>query len=890
MALTRPRYSQIYDTDYKQSVELASTGDVGNLIVGNAQPNSIDGVSVAVGNRILVKDQTSPWQNGIYSVRSVGTGANGWWERSLDANQAGFITAGMTTAVTLGSANGNKQFKLTTPDPITIGVTSLTFVNPFAASASGANTQVQFNDNNSVNATAGFTFNKFTNAVSVGGNISSSGYIITTGASGNISGVNYYFGNGLINGTTSINTYGSSNVTISAGGTSNVLVVSSSNIYIAGSIIPSANISYDLGSPTRKFRSAYFSGNTVYIGSESISVDPSGTWAFTSGGTTVSLGSSVALNPPSLNTTGNILSTGAIHNSLTVNGNENVTGTLNVTGQTTLGNLTVNNNLTVYGNITTIGNVNQINITGNSGQFFGNVAGFGALYAGIGTGYVYEPQTILQISSNFNGYAQLNMQNINSGAQSSADFIVTANNGNVNDTYVDLGMASSTYNYPGFGLLKPNDGYLLVYGNTVTRGGNLVLGAGGGGLDNDIIFAVGGFDTANEFGRIDGTGNIFVIKSAVPSTTTTTGAVTIAGGLGVVGNINAGFFIGNGAQLTGLPAGYSNVQVATYLPGYSGTIGASLINSTGNVLATGAILNSLTVNGTTTAQAINASLAINTVGNILSTGAIHNSLTVNGGITSTGYFNTSANISGAIINTSTVNSASVTINSNTSIRSFTLGGGELSIVGQTGATPTSFINIHDYAGNYGNAATLYIRGLITNGSASALINVFNVQAVTSQFAGNIIPTVDNLYNLGSGSFRWNTVFAKATSAQYADLAEIYASDKKYVPGTVLVFGGNREVTVSLASHDPSIAGVVSTNPAYLMNDSADGVAVALQGRVPCRVLGPVVKGDRVVSSDIRGVAERLDMTKYQPGCIIGKALDAVPDGEIATIEVVVGRN
>jgi hypothetical protein len=107
---------------------------------------------------------------------------------------------------------------------------------------------------------------------------------------------------------------------------------------------------------------------------------------------------------------------------------------------------------------------------------------------------------------------------------------------------------------------------------------------------------------------------------------------------------------------------------------------------------------------------------------------------------------------------------------------------------------------------------------------------------------------------------------------------------------VLVFGGTSEVTVSLISHDTKVIGVVSTNPAYLMNSELEGVAVALQGRVPCRVLGPVVKGDRVVTSDVRGVAERLDMTKYQPGCIIGKALDSVPDGEIATIEVVVGRN
>jgi hypothetical protein len=162
-------------------------------------------------------------------------------------------------------------------------------------------------------------------------------------------------------------------------------------------------------------------------------------------------------------------------------------------------------------------------------------------------------------------------------------------------------------------------------------------------------------------------------------------------------------------------------------------------------------------------------------------------------------------------------------------------------------------------------------------------------------SGNAVTAIINggtngVGNIGASGAGFNTVFARATSAQYADLAEIYTSDKKYIPGTVVVFGGDKEVTVSTTSHDPAVAGVVSTNPAYLMNDSVEGVAVALQGRVPCRVLGPINKGDRVVSSDIQGVAERLDMSKYQPGCIIGKALESMPDGEIATIEVVVGRN
>jgi hypothetical protein len=75
-----------------------------------------------------------------------------------------------------------------------------------------------------------------------------------------------------------------------------------------------------------------------------------------------------------------------------------------------------------------------------------------------------------------------------------------------------------------------------------------------------------------------------------------------------------------------------------------------------------------------------------------------------------------------------------------------------------------------------------------------------------------------------------------------------------------------------------------------MNTTALGSAVALQGRVPTRVKGPVAKGDRVVASDVPGVAVRLDPTLYEPGCIIGKSLENIADDSIQTIEIVVGRN
>jgi hypothetical protein len=107
---------------------------------------------------------------------------------------------------------------------------------------------------------------------------------------------------------------------------------------------------------------------------------------------------------------------------------------------------------------------------------------------------------------------------------------------------------------------------------------------------------------------------------------------------------------------------------------------------------------------------------------------------------------------------------------------------------------------------------------------------------------------------------------------------------------VVIFGGDKEITISTSSHDPSIAGVISTNPGFLMNESLEnGLDVALQGRVPCRVQGPVKKGDRLVSSDLPGVACRMDKALYEPGCIIGKALEDITDNRVMTIEVVVGR-
>ena len=146
MALTRPKYSQIYDTDYKQSVRVATTGDVGTLLVAGGAPNTVDTVTLILNDRILVKDQTASAQNGIYRVTVVGTGVNGTWIRDHDADASDKVTSGLTTTVAEGATNIGRTYKLITSDPITLGSTLLTFTNPFAATATGSDTQVLFNN------------------------------------------------------------------------------------------------------------------------------------------------------------------------------------------------------------------------------------------------------------------------------------------------------------------------------------------------------------------------------------------------------------------------------------------------------------------------------------------------------------------------------------------------------------------------------------------------------------------------------------------------------------------------------------------------------------------------------------------------------------------------
>jgi hypothetical protein len=161
----------------------------------------------------------------------------------------------------------------------------------------------------------------------------------------------------------------------------------------------------------------------------------------------------------------------------------------------------------------------------------------------------------------------------------------------------------------------------------------------------------------------------------------------------------------------------------------------------------------------------------------------------------------------------------------------------------------------------GLTVTAAISGSVTGSAATvttaAQPNITSLGTLTGLTVGaSILPSANVTYNLGSTSARFVTAYAQATTALYADLAEKYVPDATYDEGTVVVFGGSQEVTVTITEADTRVAGVVSTKPAYLMNDGQkNGVAVALRGKVPVKVVGLVNKGDLLVTSKIPGYAQ-----------------------------------
>ena len=270
------------------------------------------------------------------------------------------------------------------------------------------------------------------------------------------------------------------------------------------------------------------------------------------------------------------------------------------------------------------------------------------------------------------------------------------------------------------------------------------------------------------------------------------------------------------------------------------------------------------------------------------TASIATTLTADPTITLTGAVTGSAtmtNLGNVSITTTATSDPTITLTGDVT------GSGTMTNLGDVSFATTIAANsvalVTDTTGNY--VATGAVSGVGLSGSSSSEGGTFTVTSnATSANTGSTIVARD-----GSGNFSAGVITATATAARYADLAEKYTSDVQYPPGTVVVLGGEAEVTRSDGPTSRAIAGIVSTDPAYLMNNDLEGdtvVDVALIGRVPCMVTGIINKGDLLVSSSRPGHAcAWTNATNPPAGSIVGKAIENKTDEDPGVIEVLVGR-
>ena len=229
-------------------------------------------------------------------------------------------------------------------------------------------------------------------------------------------------------------------------------------------------------------------------------------------------------------------------------------------------------------------------------------------------------------------------------------------------------------------------------------------------------------------------------------------------------------------------------------------------------------------------------------------------------------------------------------------------GQAVTAVGWVNGTVPDVDGIIEDGVNIGNAATDYFNGRAkVADSADALNGASSTTFMRNDAAAGADvsrrPATGSL-DVGNASFRWGTVYADvfngvSTSAQWADLAEKYEADLPMDQGTVVKLGGAKEITSTKELHDEDVFGVISTEPAFMMNSSAGTELthpyVALAGRVPVKLIGTASKGDRIASSNIAGVAVVVskDDARANNLIIIGRVLADKTDAQIGLVEVAI---
>ena len=704
---------------------------------------------------------------------------------------------------------------------------------------------------------------------------------------------------------------------------------------VAGAIVPSANVTYNLGSPTLRWKDLYLSGNTIVLGDSSISTSAGGA-------VTISALNTGSINTPAIGNVGTLI-TGTIQTA----SQPNITGVGTLTagsigsGFTAIPNSALANSaLTVNGVSIALGGSQTV--TAAAGTLTG-----ATLASGVTASSLTSVGTLgsLTVTGNVsaNGYTgtQYGAVNTSTGSFSGTVTAGTFTAGNISLTGDTMSSTNSTITIdpstPGAGGLVVIAGNLQVTGTTTTVNSTTTT------VDAlNMTLA----NTAANASQANGAG--ILIHGAGANLTYSSGSDvwTSTKGMTVTGNVGATYFngshTGSGAGLTSIPNGA--------LTNSSTTIGNTAI-SLGSSATTIMGLTQLNANS------INGNLSVNAGGSLYFTGPTNSIVIQNGGTAGTGniasagtafnygYF---TNLVGTVQTAAQPNITSVgTLSSLTTSGNVSFTGTGNRILGDFSNATAS--NRVAFQSSTTNGAT-YVQ-LIPNGSATdsaitlwnssdttnaswfntdlnatgAILNtgavgsgtqkpillqisgstIANVAStgvtVTGQLtasgaftvnSGNGVTAIINggtngVGNIGTATTGFNTVYAKATSAVYADVAENYLGDTLYEPGTVIDFGGDEEVTLSSVDGSKAVAGVVSTNPAYLMNDKLAGAhvtAVAFVGRVPTKVCGEVRKGDLMVSA---GNGRARAEANPAVGSVIGKAL-ANSSGD-AVIEVVISR-
>jgi len=396
--------------------------------------------------------------------------------------------------------------------------------------------------------------------------------------------------------------------------------------------------------------------------------------------------------------------------------------------------------------------------------------------------------------------------------------------------------------YPGITVTKSASSTLA--GN-VTNGGNLTLSAGG--ATTVVVTSTG----ANIAGYLTGTGNITGGNLLSGGTAIVTGSI-IGGNLGTggtvtaTGNITGGNIITAGSFQTASISSSGNID-----GGNLRTVG--LVTATGNVtggnVISGALVQGTNISATANVQGGNlrTSGLISTTGNITSSGNVDAIYFIGNGSALTG-------ISAAVSVTKIQNGTSE------------------ANVGASGG------NINFNIGGTSNVMVVSGAGITLTGLTTPSIAKSGSNAVG---------------NIGSSSNYFNQVFATATTALYADVAERFEADEVMDPGTVVELGGAKEITRSRTDLSENVFGVISTRPAFTMNGGAGQddthPPVAMTGRVPVKVVGRITKGDRLVSAG-NGIARAAQPGESTSFNVIGRSLVNKLTDEPGTVEAIVSIN